>query len=69
MELKDEESALRDYARSIALDPQMAEAHRFHGALLLHQGDKEGGLAGIRKAAELGDAEAKAYLEKGAEND
>ena len=61
---KDFKSAVEDFSKAISLDPSMAEAYRRRGSAKFVLGDKSGGCADIRKAASMGDNEAKTMVDE-----
>lgn len=58
------EEALRDFKKALDLDDSIAEIHCSAGKILIEMHRIEEGMESMRKAAELGDEDAAAFIEK-----
>jgi len=64
MELKMLDEAIADFNAALAIEPDMRGALLRRGILLVKQGQKKAGVNDIKRAAELGNPQAKKWLKK-----
>ena len=64
MELRMPEKAIEDFTAALEKEPDMRGALFRRGILLVKQGQKKAGVNDIKRAAELGNLQAKKWLKK-----